>query len=343
MTVLTVHDIFPSTHIPEYVCEYYHYNYTDQEKTDGNLVGHLYKAVSNQTSTRVFGDHKKLKFSFWSSDFSGAIFRLGYIYWLSLPSTEEVFKGMVFAVTTDKQRVTGKKTLVKLGRLLLKMYPWLQPKEIEAVVDSYKEEFSLRHFTLHRSHEIAKICRKSLARTQNFATTTFKKSLSNSCMRHDFNQTVHPMKAYESGEFEVIYLLDGNKKLAARTILRISNGTYAPIYCVCNQAYDQLKEYLRGQGYESLENNPRGWAGAKLLLLETWVESGEDDEGYETGGHESYAVPYVDCIPCAYNPIVDDYIVIADWEDYDGEDYNEREPGKGRYVHLKTADGYYGD
>jgi hypothetical protein len=340
MTVLTVHDIFPSMYIPEYVEDFYHYSYPNQRQTEENLVEFLTRKVCDKQSTNDFRDFQKLKFCHYHSNRRQAIYKMGYLYWLSLPSSEGAGKGMVLAATTDKQRVTGKKTLVKLGRLLLKMYPWLQPKEIEAVVDSYKEEFGPRHFTVHRSHEIAKICRKSLARTQNFATTTFKKSLSNSCMRHAFNQTVHPMKAYESGEFEVIYLLDGNKKLAARTILRISNGTYAPIYCVCNQAYDQLKEYLRGQGYESLENNPRGWVGAKLLLLETWVESGEDDEGYETGRHESYAVPYVDCIPCAYNPIVDDYIVIADWEDYDGEDYNEREPTKGRYVSLKTADGY---
>lgn len=335
MSVSTLHSIFKSTYIPEYVSEYYFYGYTDQSYTDQSLANFLSRTVMTKESTKAV-DYKKLKLCEWYSDLREALYRIGYICLVSLPSGADVSKGMIQAVTTDKDRANVRKSTVKLGRFLLKMYPWLQPTEIESIVDIYKEKFGPRKFTIHRSDKIAKICRKSLSATKNFSTTAFKKSLANSCMRHSFPQNVHPMKAYENGEFEVIYLLDEEEKLAARTILRISNGTYAPIYCVCEQSYNELKDYMRSQGYRSLEDEPRGWAGATLQLLDTLVEEYEDQP--ET---DVYAVPYVDCIPCAYNTVEDGSIVIRDWEDFDGEDYDETEPRKGNYVYLKTAEGYW--
>lgn len=231
--------------------------------------------------------------------------------------------------------VGTKKQQIKFGRFLKRYLPWLEDCDVERLVDQLKERYLGCDLDVKVSDKIDKVCRTKVCSSRTtFETSPWHKSLNNSCMRHTFNQDEQPMKAYESGDFEVIYIEDEKGCLVARTIARKENKYYAPIYSTSKGAIDRLEGWLKENGYKSQAENLRSWAGAKLKLIYT---TGYDDE--EEIDFEGYAIPYLDVVPDAYGKVDENFIIIQDNIHFDTLDSYEESYKRGS-IYLKSARGY---
>ena len=115
-----------------------------------------------------------------------------------------------------------------------------------------------------------------------------RKSSASSCMRYDFDHLpVHPVTAYASGDFQMLWTEDSDGKIASRCVVRVMpDGQYrgGPIYGVSEQAIDMLEHHIK-----STPNGEYGaddaWVGARLLRQPT-----QDDP-------DAFYAPYLDPEP----------------------------------------------
>lgn len=288
-------------------------------------------------------------------------------YFYQLQKTDKPEEGYVKYCTKLNKDGTYRYGEAKLGKVLKKMFPMLSDTDVESIVNEYKVRFLPIESEVMFSENIATVCKMPMsAKRTGFNTTRFMKSLSDSCMRYSFSfLRYHPMEAYESGDFEIAYLLDEKGKLAARTIVRKSNKTYAPIYTVSLPYGKALSEQLDSKGYFSQEDYKMSWVGARLSYIRgDYLSEDSDEEYYDPFGDniECVILPYVDIIPTMYGRVIDDaWIEICSIEEIVGDDedkvvyatnnyledtfdYCEDEPDLGfkyEYIDLKNSEGYY--
>lgn len=202
------------------------------------------------------------------------------------PMRSKIASGKVAVYLTQQQRDDDRQVAMRPGRAFSAMFPELPHKNIISLVDKFLQEFAERDFNLHVSQEadaftLAYSGRQSPA--ENIHTSCNRKHSSHSCMRYDFDDLpVHPVTAYASGDFEVIYATDQNGDIAARCVVYLNEGetpSAGPIYGVSEQALDFIHNHMIGKGY-SLSAD---WEGARLKRI-------------PYGDGEGFIAPYLD--PC---------------------------------------------
>lgn len=282
-----------------------------------------------------------------------------------LQRSDDPTKGTVKYCTKINKDGTFRYGEAKLGKVLKKMFPMLLDHMVEDIVNEYKVKFLPITAEVQFSDDIVKVVELPMSSQRtNFGTTRFMKSLADSCMRHGFDfLKYHPFKAYESGDFEIAYLLDGKGNLAARTILRKSNKSYAPIYTVSFPYGNALKKQLNEKGYISQEEDKLSWVGARLLYIQGYYGSSNEDDFDDDvdDKFECVILPYLDIVPTMYGRVVDKaWIEIPSMEEIVGDsdsaeeyldtyledtyDYCEVDPDlsfKWEYVDVKNSEGYY--
>jgi len=102
-------------------------------------------------------------------------------------------------------------------------------------------------------------------------------------MRHDslrhrdtFGNLRHPVEAYASGEFTIVWVETDKGLIAARCVH--TDASHAPIYGVCEKSMDMIQEYLSANRIEDDD-----WTGYSLLSIKA-------DEG-------GFIAPYLDLSP----------------------------------------------
>ena len=188
---------------------------------------------------------------------------------------------------------TGKRTTMKFGRWLGQAFPFLTDIEKEKLVDWYSDSYSPVDATFHRATTgFEDIVTKCMGKSAGFTTTIWQKSLADSCMRYSANGlslTKHPYSAYESGDWELCYLLNQDGKLLGRCLVNLPTETHSAIYGVSNPSIQMLKEEMRKLGYTQVSEEAEEWNGSRLKYIEdTWYN---EDEGEEM---PVFLMPYVD-------------------------------------------------
>ncbi len=188
---------------------------------------------------------------------------------------------------------TGKRTVMKFGRWLGQAFPFLTDIEKEKLGDWYSDKYGPLDATFHRATTgFEGIITKRMGKRVGFDTTTWQKSLTASCMRYtasELNLTGHPYSAYESGDWELCYLLDEDRKLLSRCLVNLPTKTHSAIYGVSRPSIDMLKGEMHKLGYTRVSEDAEEWDGSRLKYIEdTWCDS---DDGEEIS---VFLVPYVD-------------------------------------------------
>ena len=202
---------------------------------------------------------------------------------------------------------------MKPARAFAIMFPELDHKQIIQLTDQYLERFAKRELFIREgsdAKDFVKAYSGAQAPTDNVSTTYQRKSSASSCMRYSFDQLpVHPVTAYASGDFNMLWTEDKDGKIASRCVVRVmEDGAYrgGPIYGVSEQAIDILEHHINRTGGEC--GSDGAWEGARLLRQP--VEDG--DEGF-------YA-PYLDPEP---RRLTDngEYLVIQEGGEIDANSY----------------------
>lgn len=166
--------------------------------------------------------------------------------------------------SAGSKRVKG-----KIGRMLRKVSEgWLPitDSDIERWTTEIQEEFIPEHLsvTYHTTRDrIGDIYKTDHGSMRSFFPNRDHKALCDSCMRYQFDLLPHhPADAYNSGDFELHYLLDREGRLAARSLVYIGNQTRGPIYGRSESAIRYLDQQMdRCKAYEG------DWEGARLLAF----------------------------------------------------------------------------
>lgn len=228
------------------------------------------------------------------------------------PMRSQLVEGKVSIYQTLKDLDNDRNVAMKPGRAFKCMYPELPAHVIEEFVDTYRANFFKRDFTLVVSKE-ADAFIEAYAHTQcemqNPNTSCSRKSLCNSCMRYDFAQLpIHPVAAYASGDFDIVYLKDSMGHIAARCVVYTShaNGKMqaGPIYGVCEHSLDKVQDYLIEQ--DAVLSNHADWRGARLVRTE-----------HEDG----FVAPYLDIQPQSLED-TGEYLVVAEHGSINASDYS---------------------
>lgn len=174
-----------------------------------------------------------------------------------------------------KKKETSILTLMRPGRAFRFLFPEMKDKDLEKLVDAYREDFPVQGLTLKRgteAHHFKHMYGHQYAPMENPKTTSSRKSLANSCMRHDFsNLPRHPCEVYGSGEFEAIWSEDSLGRIASRLVVwhppedhsLHENPQMGPVYGVSEYAMDMLEEAVpNGVHYERAT-----WVDAKILRI----------------------------------------------------------------------------
>ena len=194
----------------------------------------------------------------------------------------------------DKKGIkTGKRTIMKFGRWLGQAFPFLTDIEKEKLGDWYSDNYGPLNATFHRTTTgFEDIVTKCMGKRVGFSTTYWQKSLADSCMRYEASElglTEHPYSAYESGDWELCYLLDQNEELLGRCLVNLPTKTHSAIYVVSKPSVDMLKEEMHNLGYTQASDEAAEWDGSKLKYIEDNYCSEDEDPGISV-----FLMPYVD-------------------------------------------------
>ena len=202
---------------------------------------------------------------------------------------------------------------MKPARAFTMMFPELEHKQVIELTDMYLNRFAKRELFIREgsdAKDFVKAYSWTQAPTDNINTTYQRKSSASSCMRYDFDHLpVHPVTAYASGDFQMLWTEDADGKIASRCVVRVmEDGAYrgGPIYGVSEQAIDMLEHHINSTGGEY--GSDGAWVGARLLRQPV-----EDNDG-------AFYAPYLDPEPRRLHDN-GDYLVIQDDGEIDANGY----------------------
>jgi len=226
----------------------------------------------------------------------------------------ERYRGKVTVYKSQKDRDNDREVAMKPGRAFRLMFPELPQKSVDRLTDEFLQVFALRKFTIHtasdaESFQLAYAGIQSEA--ENIRTTCWRKHLSSSCMRYDFNDLpMHPAEAYASGDFDIVYVTDEEGLIGGRCVVyKKHNSGFpqpGPVYGVSEQAIDMISDHLVTIGAVKFELS--SWVGARLVRRD-----------YKDG----YIAPYLDLSPQALD--LEDsgkYLVVTRFGEIDASNYN---------------------
>lgn len=182
-------------------------------------------------------------------------------------------RGNIALYLNDSQVRSGKIQSLRPGRALRVLIPDIKDAELEKLVDKFRANFPAGDYVIKRGFEAENFVHMyshAQAPMQNPATTTGRKSLSNSCMRHDFSHLPHhPCEAYASGEFEAFWTEDPNGRIASRLVVWHPPADHhlhgkpqcGPVYGTCEYSIDLLQNLAKDMGADLYTQ--ASWSGAK--------------------------------------------------------------------------------
>ena len=210
------------------------------------------------------------------------------------PVRSKIAHGKIAIYQSQKDRDNDRQVAMKPGRAMSMMFPELEHRAIIRLVDEFLQEFAPRKLTLRTSRDadaFVKAYSHDQSPTENVNTCSYRKSSAPSCMRYDFDHLpVHPVSAYATGDFEIVYTTDQDNRIASRCVIWMTSADgdlrspqAAPIYGVSEQAITMIEEYL--EGIDATSASSASWIGARLKAI---TYDGEDGR---------YIAPYLDLRP----------------------------------------------
>lgn len=186
----------------------------------------------------------------------------------------------------------GRRTVLKVGRAVRMVYPHFTDKEVQTWVDKINHKFSPRNYILHTgtsAQDFVHAYTHKQSPYENPRTTSSRKCLADSCMRYDFvgNEGFdwHPVEAYASGDFMIVWTEDDDGRIGSRAVVSIHGDKWVagPVYGVCEKSLDMIEEYITSHdGYLFKDN--KDWTGARVCKLDS--------------GDDRYVGPYFDSGEC---------------------------------------------
>ena len=212
------------------------------------------------------------------------------------PMRSKIAHGKVSVYQSQKDRDNDRQVAMKPGRAFTLMFPEIDHKAIITLVDEFLQEFAPRNLTLRTGRDadtFVKAYAWDQSPTENIDTCSYRKSSASSCMRYDFDHLpAHPVSAYASGDFEMVYTTDQNDRIASRCVVWMTSPDgdlpspqAAPIYGVSEQSIDMIADHLSRLGATFAQD--ANWTGARLKSI-PYSEYGEDGR---------YIAPYLDLMP----------------------------------------------
>jgi hypothetical protein len=180
--------------------------------------------------------------------------------------SEKIIGGIKYFESADKQS-RGIWTHTKAGKFFRKLLPNEGDSYIESLVKAWVEKFKTPEYEIIRNQDIAATYQLPIVSrpSPNWDKWPNIKSLSGSCMRYSkghWGYPFHPATVYESGDFEIVAVIDKDTgKLAARVL--IGNESAGPIYSACDIATEKLVEYLESNGID----RDSDWFGLNLKKI----------------------------------------------------------------------------
>jgi hypothetical protein len=181
------------------------------------------------------------------------------------------------------KREAGKRLALNPGKAIRRIIPGLPDKYLEKAVDEFKVRFDSAAYEIKwgETREEFRFAYegKNYAPTSNIRFSDFRKSLANSCMRHDFRDQglgdIHPSEVYATPDFRILMSIQKETgKVAARCVVRIDESKiprpeyiHAPIYGTNDNAMDLLESALSEVFSEPASYRNRGFDGARVLYL----------------------------------------------------------------------------
>ena len=196
---------------------------------------------------------------------------------LAWPNFDPDMPGYIVMWANEKGREKGRKGRISLksGRAFRKMFPCLTDAEIERLVDEFRNRFAVRTLTVHQTQErqmFRDVFSGNMAEFENPYTTSSRKFLGNSCMRHSFEEIdAHPAEAYASGDFTLFFARDERGKIAGRCVVYTAPEKWqaAPIYGVSEQAISKIEQAILAANSDvQFECYKSDWDGARMLFIE---------------------------------------------------------------------------
>jgi len=224
------------------------------------------------------------------------------------PMVSKQYPGKISIYKDLGMRIQDRHTAMKPGRAFTAMFPEVDHKQVIMFVDSFLNSFAKRDLTLSVSKEREEFnlaYSGAQAPMENIDTTWTRKSSASSCMRYDFEHLkCHPAEVYASGDFEIITVFDGDRRIAARCVVYVAHDSgvpqAGPIYGVSEQALDMIDSHLIGRDAEI--RNP-DWVGARLLAV---PEDADEDPP------TSFIGPYLDVEPRTLDLTSDEKYLVQD-------------------------------
>ena len=223
---------------------------------------------------------------------------------LYAPFSSDIRAGNIALTRSAADTKADRQVSMKPGRAFRHMMPKLTDKDISMLAEEWIEMTSPRTLTLHigsDAKDFAHCYDHDRADYRNPATTSYRKSLSTSCMqgvsRNYYEdgtmKTASVGEAYASGDFFAVWLEDEAERIAGRVVVgRTANGLYhGPLYGACEQSLNMLEAHLEGLGSTYSDDE---WGNLKLKVI---------------GGPDDPIVPYLD--GDYHGTIEGDYIVLS--------------------------------
>lgn len=182
----------------------------------------------------------------------------------------------------------GRRTSLKVGRAVRMVYPHFTDKEVQTWVDKINHKFSPRNYTLKTgtsAQDFVHAYTHKQSPYENPRTTSSRKCLADSCMRYDFvgddGFEWHPVEAYASGDFMIVWTEDDDGNIGSRSVVSIHGDKWVagPVYGVCEKSLDMIEEYITSHDGYLFKNN-KNWTGARVCKLDS--------------GDDRYVGPYFD-------------------------------------------------
>lgn len=179
-------------------------------------------------------------------------------------SPEAVDKKISYLPIGGKRRTDP----TKPSKAIRKMFPWVTDTDLhqihEELMKSHLADTSTWRFEIRT--DIHNVYTSPYGDDVAFATTGDHKELNCSCMRHDFNMPYHPVEAYETHDFEIHTVWNGDDELMARAVVYRGNNTRGPIYACHPAALTMFEENSTATRAGSGD-----WDGAALHYNEAYA------------------------------------------------------------------------
>ena len=329
----------------------------------GFVVKKQYREDPNETDPvlRAWGDYDGVLFS--ASDhilqdwFMDIINQTDIVYMDNQLATSDAFKpkyrlrafncrrsqqytGKITLYKSHKDLDDDRETAMRPARAIKLMFPEFDHNTLNYITDEYLKKFSPRKLVLHVSEDPDKFALAysgEQSNSENIQTSYKRKHMSHSCMRYEFsNLPQHPVEAYASGDFKIIYVLDQDGLVCSRCVVAMntddpSNIPQAgPIYGVSEQSIDMINNHLTDV-MNAIQAGSADWSGARLCRIP-----------YPDG--EGFVAPYLDICP---QHLTDngEYLVVNSYGEIDASNYSGVLGGHEYHCHCceegLTEDQYY--